>query len=181
MDVYLETERLLLRRVTPDDVDLLVELDSDPEVMRYITGGRSTPRDDYEREYLPSWLEYYDRYEGYGFFIALEKATGEFLGWFQLRPRRGGPSDDVELGYRLRRSAWGKGYAREGAAAALAYARETLGRTDVISLIRPANTPSIRVAEALGAVRGGELTFFGSAALIYRYPPPAGGDAVSQP
>ena len=52
-EIFLETERLILRRFTPDDVDLLVELDSDPDVMRYINGGRPTPREEIETDILP--------------------------------------------------------------------------------------------------------------------------------
>ena len=52
MQVFLETERLLLRRFTEDDLENLVELDSDPEVMRFITGGRATPREEVENEIL---------------------------------------------------------------------------------------------------------------------------------
>ena len=59
--VYLETERLVLRRFTADDLDDLVALDGDPAVMRYITGGPPTPRDEMRDDYLPSWLAYYDR------------------------------------------------------------------------------------------------------------------------
>src|SRR5947209_2713450 len=120
MDVFLETERLVLRRFTPEDVDAVVELDSDPEVMRYITGGAPTPREEIEQEYLPSWLGYYARFAGLGFWAAQEKATGEFIGWFHFRPPDGHAPDDVELGYRLRRAAWGKGYATEGARALIA-------------------------------------------------------------
>jgi RimJ/RimL family protein N-acetyltransferase len=69
------------------------------------------------------------------------------------------------------RQFWGNGYAREGARAALDYARETLGRTEVVSLIRPGNAGSIRVAESLGATLSGEIEFFGGPTLIYRYPP----------
>jgi RimJ/RimL family protein N-acetyltransferase len=54
MEIYLETPRLLLRRFTLDDVDNLVLLDSDPEVMRYLSGGAPTPRDVIERETLPA-------------------------------------------------------------------------------------------------------------------------------
>ena len=54
----LETERLRLREFTRDDVDNLVELDADPEVMRYINGGRGKPREEIEREVLPAFLEY---------------------------------------------------------------------------------------------------------------------------
>ena len=75
MQVFLETERLLLRRFTEDDLDNLVELDSDPEVMRFITGGRPTPREEVENEILPAFLDHYERYAGYGFWAAVEKST----------------------------------------------------------------------------------------------------------
>ncbi|HEY0971802.1 MAG TPA: GNAT family N-acetyltransferase [Gemmatimonadales bacterium] len=77
---------------------------------------------------------------------------------------------DPEVTRYLARGAWGRGYAREGAAAALLYAREVLGRTAVISVIRPGNVASIGVATSLGAVPDGAVEFFGGQALIYRYP-----------
>ena len=67
MQIFLNTERLVLRRFTGDDIDNLVELDSDPEVMRFINGGRATPRDEIENDVLPAFLGYYQRYAGYGF------------------------------------------------------------------------------------------------------------------
>ena len=84
--IFLETERLVLRRFTGDDVDLLVDLDSDPEVMHFITGGRTTPRREVETEILPAYLEYYERYPGYGFWAAVERSTRDFVGWFHFRP-----------------------------------------------------------------------------------------------
>ncbi len=116
MRVYLETDRLILRQFTMDDVDHLVELDSDPEVMRYLTG-KPTPRDEIERDLLPWWLAYYERGDRYGFWAAIEKQAGDFIGWFHFRPGPDAPNDAPELGYRLRRQAWGKGYATEGARA----------------------------------------------------------------
>jgi RimJ/RimL family protein N-acetyltransferase len=88
MQIFLETDRLILRRFTEADADLLVELDGDPEVMKYINGGRPTPREEIQNEYLPWFLHYYDQESGYGFWAAVEKSTGEFLGWFHLRPPR---------------------------------------------------------------------------------------------
>ena len=117
MDVVLETERLILRRFTADDVDNLVELDGDPEVVFRITGGVTTPREEVESDVLPAFLAYYDRGDAYGFWAAVERETGDFLGWFHFRPGEGHPDDEPELGYRLRRSAWGKGYAAEGSRA----------------------------------------------------------------
>jgi len=92
MQVFLETERLLLRRFTEDDLENLVELDSDPEVMRFITGGRATPREEVANEILPAFLDHYERYAGYGFWAAVEKSTEGFLGWFHFRPADGAPA-----------------------------------------------------------------------------------------
>ena len=117
MHVVLETERLILRRFTTDDVDNLVELDGDPDVMLYITGGRVTPREEIETDYLPAFLGYYERGRGYGFWAVVEKSTGDFLGWFHFRPGEGHPDDEPQLGYRFRKVAWGKGYAAEGSIA----------------------------------------------------------------
>ena len=92
MHVFLETEHLVLRRFTEDDVDELVALDGDPEVMRYVTGGRPTSREEVETEVLPAFLGYYERYAGFGFWAAVEKSSGEVIGWFHFRPENRGPS-----------------------------------------------------------------------------------------
>jgi RimJ/RimL family protein N-acetyltransferase len=159
MRVFLETERLILRRFTAADVDLLVELDSDPQVMRYITGGRATSRAEIEDEILPTWLSYYDRYPGYGFWAAIEKSSGNFLGWFHFRPKREDPPDEPELGYRLRKSAWGQGYATEASRALIRKGFEDLGVRRVYAGTMTVNTASRRVMEKSGLkfIR----TFFG--------------------
>jgi RimJ/RimL family protein N-acetyltransferase len=112
MQVFLETERLLLRRFTEADVDNLLHLDSDPEVMRFV-GGKSTTREAIETEFLPAYLRYYVRSNRYGFWAAIERSSQAFLGWFHLRPLEGAGPDEPELGYRLCKSAWGQGYATE--------------------------------------------------------------------
>jgi len=58
---------------------------------------------------LPAFLGYYQRYVGYGFWAVVERSTVDFVGWFQFRPADGHPVDEPELGYRLRKSVWGKG------------------------------------------------------------------------
>jgi RimJ/RimL family protein N-acetyltransferase len=148
--VFLETERLTLRRFTVDDVDLLVELDSDPEVMFWITGGRTTSREEIETDYLPAFLSYYERFEGYGFWAAIERSTGEFLGWFHFRPAPGHPDDEPELGYRLRRSTWGKGYATEGSIALIDRGFRDFGVRRVLAETMAVNTASRRVMEKAG-------------------------------
>lgn len=150
MQVFMETERLVLRRFTPDDVDLLVELDADPQVMHFVTGGRPTPRAEIARDVLPAFLAHYERSAGYGFWAALEKATGTFLGWFHFRPRAGAPPDEVELGYRLRRAAWGQGYATEGSRALIRKGFTELGVQRVVAETLVVHTASRRVMEKAG-------------------------------
>jgi RimJ/RimL family protein N-acetyltransferase len=143
----LETARLILRRLTEDDADHLAALDSEPAVMRYLTGGAATPRDVIEREILPRFLRSYAR-EGFGVFAVIEKSTGDFLGWISLRLNEGG--DDAELGYRLRTSAWGKGYATEGARTLIGRGFAALGLRRVLATTYEHNRTSRRVMEKLG-------------------------------
>ena len=150
MDIFLETERMLLRRFTRADIDHLFELDSDPEVMRYINGGKPTPRREIENDILPAFLNYYDRFEGYGFWAAIEKSSGGFLGWFHFRPKHGASLEEPELGYRLRKSAWGKGYATEGSRALIRKGFTELGAQRVVAETMVVNAASRRVMEKAG-------------------------------
>ncbi len=115
MRVFLETERIVLRRFTESDVGNLHDLHADPEVMRFINGARPVPRDVIRNKTLPRLLRAYERLEGFGVWAAIERSTAEFVGWLEFYPPKdAGPE---EVGYRLRRSAWGKGYATEGSGA----------------------------------------------------------------
>nr|WP_230322852.1 GNAT family N-acetyltransferase [Cellulomonas hominis] len=148
---YLRTERVTLRPFAPSDADLLVELDSDPAVMRYLSGGEPTAPELVRERDLPSVLAGYDRWAGrFGLFAAYETAGGAFLGWFCLRPERDGPLDEVELGYRLRRAAWGRGYATEVSSALLARAFTDLDVRVVWGATMALNRPSQRVMEKAG-------------------------------
>lgn len=149
MDIVVETERLVLRTFTTDDLDNLVELDSDPEVMRLLTGGVPTPRAQVENELLPRILDEYAHPPGWGRWAVIERTSGAFLGWFALDP----PKDDrvgLELGYRLRRAAWGRGYATEGTRALIdkAFADHRVER--VFAETMAVNAASRRVMEKVG-------------------------------
>jgi RimJ/RimL family protein N-acetyltransferase len=150
MHIFLETERLVLRRLTEADVDNLFDLDGDPEVMRFITGGKPTPRDEIRDEFLPRFLHYYERFAGFGFWAAIEKSTGEFLGWFHFRPPEGSGPNEVELGYRLKRSAWGRGYATEGSRALIRKGFTELGVRRLFASTMAVNSASRRVMEKAG-------------------------------
>jgi RimJ/RimL family protein N-acetyltransferase len=148
--IILETPRLIMRQFTKDDVDNLFDLNSDPEVMRYINGGRPTPREVIRDEIIPFHLAVYNRLDRLGTWAAESSATGEFLGWFHFRP---GPDTDItniDLGYRLRRSAWNKGYATEGSQALISGGFTDLGVERVFGHTMTVNTASRRVMEKCG-------------------------------
>jgi RimJ/RimL family protein N-acetyltransferase len=167
MDIpQLTTERLLLRAFGPADVEPYAAMMADPEVTRYLGDGRPLARADAWRQlamFAGHWA-----LRGFGLWAVEERATGRFVGRIGCFEPEGWPG--FEIGYSLARPAWGRGYAREGAAAALAHARTALGRADVISIIRPANVASVRVTTALGALPAEVIEFFGGPATIYRYP-----------
>jgi RimJ/RimL family protein N-acetyltransferase len=138
MSEELETARMRLRPLTMDDVDLLVTLDSDPAVMRYISGGKPSSRAETERIVQRSlghrWL---------GF----ERDGGEFVGWFGIRPST---AKSRELGYRLRREMWGKGYATEGSRALIEVAFAPPGVEVVRAETMAVNARSRAVMERCG-------------------------------
>ena len=129
--MFLETERMLLRQFTMDDVDEVLALDSDPAVRVFVEDGEPVNRDEIAGV-IEHWMGYYDRSDTFGFWAAIEKNTGEFLGWFHFRPRAGAPVDEPELGYRLVSAAWGKGYATEGSRALIDKGFES---TDIVRVV----------------------------------------------
>jgi RimJ/RimL family protein N-acetyltransferase len=148
--VFVETERLILRQFTPDDGDLLFELDNDPDVMFFINAGAPVPREEIDDETLPAFLGYYDRFPGYGFWALIEKSSGRFAGWIHFRPEPHDAADDPELGYRLHRFAWNKGYATEAARAVIDRGFTEFGVTRVHASTMFVHVGSRRVMEKAG-------------------------------
>lgn len=147
--ILLETGRLRLRRFTIGDIDLLVALDSDPEVMRFITYGVPTPRATYDDVILPRWFALYESSPLLGYWAAEGREGGGFLGWFHLRPDRMDP-DEQELGYRLARAVWGRGLATEGAAAVVRHGFERAGAAKISARTLAGNFASQRVMRKCG-------------------------------
>ena len=140
---------MILRRLTEDDADDLFELDSDPEVMQYLTGGVPHTREFIAKRALPRYLTFYDRFAAFGFWAAIEKLSGDFMGWFHFRPYREDP-DEIELGYRLKRVYWGRGYATEGSAGLIDKGFRELGVAKVVATTMALNAGSRRVMEKAG-------------------------------
>lgn len=176
MSVALQTARLSLRRVTEADAGFLFDLDRDPEVTRYTGPGHDTV-EEYAAKIRTEFLRY-DAHPVAGLFLA--EAAGEFVGWFVLRPGTHhrlaaaiGWADpaEIELGYRLKRPAWGKGLATEGAAALVARALAEPSTAALVAVALTANRGSTRVMEKVGLVRVREVELPGhGSAVVYARP-----------
>ena len=161
----LTTARLCLRELRESDLDAYAGMMADPMVTRYLGDGRPLDRAEAWRQmalFVGHW-----HLRGFGMWAVEERATGALVGRIGCLEPEGWPG--FELAYTLARPFWGRGYATEGAQAALDFAWNALGRDRVISLIRAENRSSIRVAERLGAVAEGEVEFFGAPSLVYRH------------
>ena len=156
--IVLETERLRLRRFVPDDLERLVELDSDPEVMRYISYGIPTPRERYAQQILPRWFALYAESPMLGYWAAETRVDSEFVGWFHLRPDRIDPGEQ-ELGYRLCRAAWGRGLATEGSLAVLAHGFDCAGAETISARTLVDNAASQRVMQKCGLRFAGRFVY----------------------
>ena len=162
--VTLEPERLRLRMFRESDLDAYAAMCADPDVMRYISaGGQPLTRVEAWRQ-MAMFLGHWEL-RGYGIWAAEERASGALVGRIGLFNPEGWPG--FECGWILARAFWGKGYATEGARRALEFAFTELDREHVISLIRPANAASIRVAERLGETLERRTELFGTEALVY--------------
>ena len=145
--VILTTPRLRIRQFTEDDVDNLVNLNSDPEVMRYL--GRPVPREVVRDQIIPFHLGVYQRFDRLGTWAAESAGTGEFLGWFHFRSEDGDITN-IHLGYRLRRPAWNHGYATEGSRALINMGFTELCVRRVFAHTMTVNAASRRVLEKCG-------------------------------
>ncbi len=157
----LVADRLTLRRFVPTDVDNLLTLDGDPQVMRFLDR-KTRSRAEIEAAVLPRFLSYYERHRDFGVWAAETRAESRFVGWFSLRPvtRSDGPivhwskwvdqTSIVEIGYRLRRDAWGHGYATEVTRALVCHAFNHLNVEEIVATTMTVNAASRRVMEKAG-------------------------------
>ncbi|NGQ94196.1 GNAT family N-acetyltransferase [Brevibacillus sp. SYP-B805] len=162
----LETERLLFRRYTDDDLDFLTSMLTDPLMVRYIGHGQIRTREEI-RAFLDRILGHYAAGKGTGLMLAVQKQDGQPVGHVGLVPQQVEGRDEMEVGYWIARAHWGKGLASEAASAFLAYGRETLGLPRLVSLIHPANAASIGVAKKIGMSFERMVTFRGRDVCLY--------------
>ena len=147
----LETQRLILRQWQPSDFEPFAQMNQDNEVMRYFPKHLSVEESIAMIEKSKVDLEH----DKYGFWALLAKEGSEFLGFVALAqvqfecPFKG----SIEIGWRLKKSAWGHGYASEAARELLNYGFKNLGLSEIVSLTAKLNKPSSRVMERIGMTR----------------------------
>lgn len=144
-NILLETERLYLREMTPEDAESAYLLNLDPEVIRY-TG--DNPFESVEE--AKAFLGQYTHYQQYGFgrWAVILKETGEYLGWCGLKYTP--ELDEFDIGYRFMQKFWGYGYATEAAEACMQYGFEKLMIPAIVGRAMPENAASVRVLEKIG-------------------------------
>lgn len=145
--VIVETKRILLRYFELSDGDAMMHVFGDAEVMRYGDGVQT-------RLWVDAWLRNcLENYQSHGFgpYAVVERSSGDVIGYCGLSyfPDFNG-QEEIELGYRMQRAAWGYGYATEAARAVRDFAFYTLNIRRLIALIDPMNVASLRVAEKIG-------------------------------
>ena len=187
----IDSERLVLRRITQEDLGFLIRIHADPDVSRYLGHGqRRSPQESFA--WLQSTLETYENFE-LGQLAVERKSDGVLIGrcglsdlavearastaarprgWYQ-RAQVPGDTEllfERELGYTFERSSWGNGYASEAARCVFDYACDALKLRRVVSIIHPENLRSLRVAQKLGLRREDTIEVMGHARDRYVWP-----------
>jgi ribosomal-protein-alanine N-acetyltransferase len=162
-DLVLETTRLRLRRFRHDDLDAIFAIIGDDVAMQYYP--KTFNRSD-AAQWIQRNLRRY-REHGYGLFAVTLRDGAEVIGDCGIIRQEVEGEAQMEVGYHLRRDQWGHGYATEAARACMGLAFDTFGAGKVISLIRPENVPSRRVAERNGMKLDRQVTHYGLPHLVY--------------
>ncbi|WP_211356894.1 GNAT family N-acetyltransferase [Phaeodactylibacter luteus] len=165
--IKIQSSRLVLRELCPQDAPWFKALNDDPEVVRYTGDGpfRGLPA---ARAFLEAYpAEAYLRYGMGRWAVCLRTGHQEPLGWCGLKWHPA--TREADLGFRLFRRYWGQGFATEAAAACLAYGRGELGLARIIGRAMAANRASVRVLEKLGFVQERQIVFEGQPGLLYRF------------
>jgi [ribosomal protein S5]-alanine N-acetyltransferase len=151
MCAFVETERLLLRELLPSDDTGIFELDSDAEVQRYL--GNKPIKEIWEARQMIAFIRGQYKENGIGRWAVVEKESNNFVGWAGLKLVKDQTNNHInfhDLGYRLLRKYWGKGYATEAASASLNYGFEHLGLKQVYGMCDVGNVASRKVLEKVG-------------------------------
>lgn len=159
----IETNRLLHRKFTPDDLDKLVGMRSDPDVSKYIGGEKATERD-WNKTRLEFYISCYDSH-GFGMCAMIWKETGEIIGWSGLQPLQ--QTGEIEVGYGMIKEFWQKGIGYETALAWLNFGFKEIGLERIVAVAMPDNIGSWRIIEKLGMNYEKTSEFYGFECKLY--------------
>ena len=160
----LETGRLYLRQFTHDDLQIMFELNTDPDVIKYAEPRPLKNLQEARQVLEEGPLADYKKY-GYGRFAVVLKETGKVIGFCGIKYL---PEIELpEVGYRYLKKYWGRGIGTEAARACVEFARDDLNIQKLVALIIPENIASIKVAEKLGMKKGPLIHVFNVDALQY--------------
>ncbi len=146
-DLFIETERLIIRPFKLEDVESAYQLNLDPEVSRYTSDGGVVAKAEIERRIVEDVLGDYQKH-GFGRLAVELKGEGKFIGFTGLKYLE--DLGEVDLGYRFMRPYWGRGIATESGSACLELGFNILGLDRIIAMVIPENVGSIRVLDKLG-------------------------------
>ncbi len=166
MPLPLETERLLIRPFTSDDVEAVhLHVLSDADVMRWASPDRLPFSLEQSREAVERYVSQ-QQMAGFSMWAVVDRSSGALVGICGLIPYAWrGP--EVEIGYRIRRSSWRRGYATEAARASLAFGFAELGLERIVAVTDPMNVASKRVLEGIGMTYEGVTDYGGHESLLY--------------
>ena len=165
----IETERLLIRNLSTEDSQGLFEMDSDPEVQKYL-GNQPIENKSEATVYIENIQKEYKKF-GSGRWAVIEKKTGNFIGWCGLKfisTEINSKSQYYDLGYRFIKKYWGKGYATESALACLKYGFEELNQEEIFAMVELNHLASRNILSKLGMKEMNEFEYDNTPHIFYK-------------
>ncbi len=166
MENFAETERMFLRKISPDDLEPLARLIVDPEVMEYSLEGPLPCKR--SKEIIETMIDNDKKY-GFGACAVINKTTGAWMGFCSLWLKKEDGKLKTDFGYRFFKEFWGQGYATESVSACLQYITKRFPYLVINSYIEPDNKGSLRVAEKVGMIFVKEGVYHNLPVYVYRF------------
>ncbi len=154
-EVFLQSDRLYLQEITESDIEIIHQLDTDEEVIKFIAPPKTLAQ---SKERITKTQKLYSEGKGLGRWLAYRKEDDVAIGWFVLCPLDN--TDQIEIGYRLLSQYWGKGYATEMSKELLDYALNTIMLKEVVGVTNPDNEGSQKVLSKIGLYYIGIKQFY---------------------